>query len=153
MKLQYPEGSPLHRNLFQTRHPGGAGVESTLEVVGGRKSVRSVGAPRLRYVNRLPWLEMCRFGSSGARATDRGTFTGTGMILLALPLDIWEIIFELLPGQALQLISKVGSSTPSRSLTCSLNCSLSYSGSETTCYPCNRTKISAQTRGSQSWID
>jgi len=32
-------------------------------------------------------------------------------MLLALPLEIWEIIFDLLPGQDLQLTSKVESPT------------------------------------------
>ena len=46
--------------------------------------------------------------------TDRhgGKFTRTDMLFLSLPLDIWETIFELLPGQDLQSISKVGLPTP-----------------------------------------
>jgi hypothetical protein len=45
--------------------------------------------------------------------------TLSGTMLLALPLEIWEIIFDLLPGQDLQLVSKVGFQIdlPSKGLT------------------------------------
>lgn len=46
---------------------------------------------------------------SGARTHTRSSFTHSYMKLLALPLEIWEIVFDLLPALDLQIISKVES--------------------------------------------
>ena len=59
------------------------------ENVGRSSLVRATSVPR---ISRLP--------------------PQSGMILLALPLEIWEIIFSFLVGQDLQLISKVVSPAP-----------------------------------------
>ena len=51
-----------------------------------------------------------------ARQVPAPTLTPLGRadtMLLSLPLEIWEIIFDLLPGQDLHLLSKVESITSS----------------------------------------
>ena len=53
---------------------------------------------------------------------DRSTLTQTCGILSALPLEIWEMIFDFLPGQVLQLISKVKLSISSEIHGCSFIC-------------------------------